>query len=341
MATGRTYGAKEFSCVVGIQDISEAAIGTAPATGNFVTGTKIQMGLSSINDIAWDGGYQRAEISRTGRRVMRAEDIISHYGSGTWTWDFDWISDNEMGIQKLLNLIYPQTTTVAGSVNGMVIPANPLVDDMKHGNTADKDTVAAIMIKNPDDDEDRLMHSAVLQNLTLSMDAGSNGGRLNASGQFYSGYKPVIGDHDFAADSSASDFARGIFDCTVHTIGGTDASVQAFNVTISNPATRVGFQGSSGEADGYVRAGDMSVTGSITVKADDAMMGLINSWQSNSTVAILLEAGTASQIAFHIPAANMSGHNLSIADEGTMLEIPFTATSGADSTGNVITIKAT
>ena len=173
------------------------------------------------------------------------------------------------------------------------------------------------------------------------MDAGSNGGRLNASGQFYSGYKPVIGDHDFAADSSASDFARGIFDCTVHTIGGTDASVQAFNVTISNPATRVGFQGSSGEADGYVRAGDMSVTGSITVKADDAMMGLINSWQSNSTVAILLEAGTASQIAFHIPAANMSGHNLSIADEGTMLEIPFTATSGADSTGNVITIKAT
>ena len=43
----------------------------------------------------------------------------------------------------------------------MGIPANPLVDDMKHGNTADKDTVAAIMIKNPDDDEDRLMHSAV------------------------------------------------------------------------------------------------------------------------------------------------------------------------------------
>ena len=344
MATGRTYSGREFNVIFGVQDISSAAIGTAPATAHFVT--KTPMRVSSLNDIAWDAGYQRSELDRAGVRAFRAEDIINHYGSGTWTWDFDWVVDSEVGLQNLLNLIYPSTATTAASTSGMVVIGNPTVDDMKHGNAAGVDSVAAIQITNPEADEDRLMHSAVLQTLTLSMDSGTNSGILNASGSFMTDYKPDVGTHALETGgttlASNADFEKGLFDCTTHTIGGTDVSVKSFNVTLSNPASRVGYQGSAGEADGYVRAGRFDVTGSITIKADTAAMDFLTAgWQTNATKAIVVEAGTAKEISFNIPAANMSGHNLDMADEGVFVEIPFTATSGADGGGALITVKAT
>ena len=75
MATGRTYGGREFNVIGGIQEISSAAIGTAPATAHFVT--KTPMRVSSLNDIAWDAGYQRSELARAGVRAFRSEDIIN------------------------------------------------------------------------------------------------------------------------------------------------------------------------------------------------------------------------------------------------------------------------
>ena len=93
MAQG--YSGKEFGCILGIQDISASAIGTAPTTSQFVSGTKVQMRLETVNDIAWDAGYNRTEINRSGNRAMRSEDIINHYGSGVFTWDFDLLVDNE------------------------------------------------------------------------------------------------------------------------------------------------------------------------------------------------------------------------------------------------------
>ena len=94
MAQG--YSGKEFGCILGIQDISASAIGTAPTTSQFVSGTKVQMRLETVNDIAWDAGYNRTEINRSGNRAMRSEDIINHYGSGVFTWDFEYIVDKKL-----------------------------------------------------------------------------------------------------------------------------------------------------------------------------------------------------------------------------------------------------
>ena len=298
--------------------------------------------LNGLNDIAWDAGYNRAELSRSGTRFKRQEDIINHYGSGVWTWDFDWTVDNERGVQNLLDLIYPESSNGAESTSGFIIPIDPTVDEMKHGQSSGRNNVACIIIKNPDDDEDRFMHSAVLQNLTLSMDAGTDGGVMKATGQFMSGYKPGLGDYDtmMASPSIVSNYQKGIFDITSHAFGGTDISLKSFNLTFSNPATRVGFQGSSGEADGYSRAGEFGITGSITIKADDYAMGLIESWQSNTVQSLDLSDGA--NFSFLLPACNMSGHNLDMSDEGVFVEIPFVVTSGPDGSGTVpVTIKMT
>jgi len=340
MATGRAYSGKEFSVRIGIQDISETTLGVQPATDGHML-NPVTYRLNSLSDIAWDSGYQRAEIDRSGTRIKQHGDIINHYGSGVWTWDFDWLVDNELGIQNLLDLIYPENANGAASTSGFVIPASPGIDEMKHLQTTGRNNVACIIIKNPNDDEDRFMHSAVLQNLTLSMDVGTNGGLMSASGQFMSGYKPGLGDYDtmMASPSTTSIFRKGLFDFTAHTFGPDDMSVKAFSLTITNPATRVGFQGSSGEADGYSRGANMEITGNITMKADDNAMENLDLWQANTNVAIELDDG--SNWDFSLPECNMSGHAMDMSNEGIFVDIPFTVTSGVSGGAVPVTIKCT
>ena len=175
-----------------------------------------------------------------------------------------------------------------------------------------------------------------------SMDAGTDGGRLRASGQFMSGYKPLIETNTVSADTSASDWAKGLFDCTTSTVGGDAAVVKSFSLTIENPASRVGYQSSSGETDGYVRQGNFNITGSITVKSDSLQQTNDDTfWKENTTddkdCAIAL--GDGSLIDFSITKANISNISYDMADEGIFQTFDFVATSGEDGGSDLATIK--
>jgi hypothetical protein len=182
------------------------------------------------------------------------------------------------------------------------------------------------------------MHSAVLQNLTLAFDMGTDAGRMHASGQFMSGYAPVIKDSGVTGAATASNFEKGLFDFTgALTVGGHAVTCTAFTMTISNPANRIGWQGSSAEADGYVRGGLYDISGSITVKYDaDMADALSTDWKANTAYALALNDGSNFDIS--IPSARMTGHNLDFADEGMFVEIPWTATTGAAASGNLAVI---
>jgi hypothetical protein len=177
----------------------------------------------------------------------------------------------------------------------------------------------------------------VLQNLTLAMDMGTDGGRLHASGQFMAGYKPLVGDHGVTGATTASDWEKGLFDFTTLTLGGHAVTVRAFTMTITNEANRVGWQGTSAEADGYMRAGLFDISGSITVKYDANMADAIADWTGNTAYAIALNDGSNWDIS--IPSARMTGHNIDFADEGMFVEIPWTATTGAAASGNLAVLK--
>ena len=339
----RAYSGREFSAIVGIADndagSSVGAVGAATQDANAVSASKFLMRADAVNMFDYSAGYNRAEVSRAGSRTLRAEDIINHYGSGVFTWDFDWLVDNEKGIQNLVELMYPSHGgTITTSVT---YPAVPTVNDLSHGETAETvSKLAFILLTNPLASRDHYMHSANLQELTLSMSAGTDGGRLRASGQFMSGYKPLIETNAISADTSASDYAKGLFDCTTSTFGGDAAVVSDFSLTISNPANRVGYQGASGETDGYVRGGAFSITGSITMKSDSLQQ--INDdtfWKLNATAAIVLGEGT--NIDFNLPAVNVSNISYNMADEGVFQTVDFTATSGADAGGNLAVLKFT
>ena len=343
MATTRGFSGKEFRCFIGTQDISAAPIGTAPSSASHLAPANgFEFRLNGINDIAFDAGYSVTELSRTGARIKRAEDVIQHYGSGMWTFDFDYTVDNKTVLHNLLNLIYPSNANGADASGGFVLDANPTTDTMVHGSNGSLNTVASILIKNPNANESRLLHSAVLQNLTLSMDASVDSGVMKATGQFMSGYKPTIGSSDiFDSAVTTSTSTKGLFDCTTQTVGGDGASVRAFTMTINNPASRVGYQGASMEADGYVRGAEITAEGSITIKADDNAMNHLDTWQSgDASFAIALnDGGTTLDVS--IPAAQMKGHNLDLADEGVFVELPFTITSGANGGSVPLTLKTT
>ena len=337
----RAYSGREWSAIVGIanNDTSGGKVGEATQDANHVNLSKVLMRVDTLNMFDYSASYQRAEVSRAGVRALRAEDIINHYGSGTWTWDFDWLVDNEKGIQNLLELMYPNH---GGTITtSMVYPAVPTVNDLAHGETTETvSKLAFIILQNPLATRDHYMHSANLNSLTLTMDSGTDGGRLRASGQFMTGYKPLIEANTVGADTGAADYAKGLFDCTTSTFGGDAAIVKDFSITISNPATRVGWQGTSGETDGYSRGGAFSITGSITMKSDSLQQ--INDdtfWKANTTAALVLGEGTS--LDFNLPAVNVSNISLDMAEEGIFQTVDFTATSGADAGGNLAVIKAT
>ena len=339
----RAYSGREWSAIVGIANndagSSVGAVGAATQDANHVSLSKVLMRVDATNMFDYSASYQRAEVSRTGVRALRAEDIINHYGSGTWTWDFDWLVDNEKGIQNLLELMYPNH---GGTITtSMTYPAAPTVNDLSHGETAETvSKLAFIILQNPLATRDHYMHSANLQELTLSMSATADGGRLRASGQFMSGYKPIIENNSIGADTGEADYAKGLFDCTTSTFGGDAAIVRDFSLTISNPASRVGWQGTGGETDGYSRGGAFSITGSITMKSDSLQQ--INDdtfWKANTTAALVLGEGTS--LDFNLPAVNVSNISYDMAEEGIFQTVDFTATSGADAGGNLAVIKAT
>jgi hypothetical protein len=340
---GRAYSGREFSAIVGIADndagSAVGAVGAATQDANAVSASKFLMRADAVNMFDYSAGYNRAEVARAGSRTLRAEDIINHYGSGVFTWDFDWLVDNEKGIQNLVELMYPSHGgTITTSIT---YPAAPTVNDLSHAETAETvSKLAFILLTNPLASRDHYMHSANLQELTLSMSAGTDGGRLRASGQFMSGYKPLIETNAIAADTTASDYAKGLFDCTTSTFGGDAAVVSDFSLTISNPANRVGYQGSAGETDGYIRGGAFSITGSITMKSDSLQQ--VNDdtfWKANTTAALVLGQGT--NIDFNLPAVNVSNISYNMADEGVFQTVDFTATSGADAGGNLAVLKFT
>jgi len=346
MATN--YSGKQWKAAVYRQDCSAVALGTATTAASDVDGTNILLELDTVNPINYSGMIQQNQVVKSGRRTLHAEDITQNYGFGEVTWDFEYLVKHDASIQLLLSLVVGKGLSAASA---MTINAAATTDeDLSHGLTGSNDFVANVLLLAPLLPNDIIafdhrMHSAVLQNLTLAMDMGTDYGRLKASGQFMSGYKPVIADFSAAgtgpAAAGASNFEHSLMDFTTITLGGHAVVCKAFSMTISNPATRVGMNtaSTSGETDGYVRGGEFSIEGSMTVKLDALCMTFLSDWQAGTLAAIVLT--DASTFTISIPASTILGWNNDMAEEGVFVEIPWKATLGADGATNLAVITMT
>ena len=323
-----TYSGKQFEAYI------------AESTSNFgvasVSGTLYKMRLAQVNDIDFSAGVQLTPVERTGQRVLRPTDHIAVRSGGTYTWSFsDYIVENEAFLQLLLKMV---TEDSSPAVSAQILGS---AGTLSYQNNASTGIYGHVVISSPDADRDRLMHSAILQELTLSMNPTANGGRLTASGTFFSGYQPVIGTEGTSPDATAVDYTKGFFDCSTQSLGGASVLANSFDLTISNPATRVGFKsvnGIAGEPESYNRGGQINVTGNISVKMDDNSVTMVNNFLGGTSTNVSL--GDGSSIDFDIPTAKFTGHELDTANEnGVFINLPFQAT--ADGGNALVTIIAT
>ena len=322
------YSGKQFEAYVSLQT---DALGT-----NDVSGTLYKMRLSEVNDIEWSESFQAADVERTGQRVLRPTDHIKTYKGGTFTWSFDnLIVESEALLQLLLQLV-SEDDSPEGTV---AITGNQGTVAYEQGATTGE--YACVVLSSPDADKDRLMHSSILQELTLTMSPDTNGGLLTASGTFYSGYQPVIGAEATSPNATSVDFTKGFFDCTTSQVGGDDVVMNNFELTISNPATRVGYEtvnSIAGEPCAYMRGGQISVTGTVGVKLDDNTAQILTEDFLVGTSANV-SFGDGAAIDFDIPTAKYTGHSHTSTDSGMFVELPFMGT--AEGSGALVTIIAT
>ena len=322
------YGAKQYEAFLSLQS---DALGT-----NDVSGTLYKLRVPEVNDIDFSAGFQTADVERTGQRVLRPTDHIKVYKGGSFTWAFDsLVVENEALLQLLLQLV-SEDSSPSGTV---AIAGNQGTVAYEQGATTGE--YACLVLSSPDADKDRLMHSSILQDLTLSMSPENNGGLLTASGTFWSGYQPVIGAEGTSADATAVDWSKGFFDCTTSQLGGDDVVMNSFELTISNPATRVGYEtvnSIAGEPSSYMRGGQISVTGSLGAKLDDNTAQIITEdflIGNSANVSI----GDGAAIDFDIPTAKYTGHTHSNVEGSVFVDLPFMGT--ADGSGALVTIIAT
>jgi hypothetical protein len=322
------YSGKQYEAYLSLQS---DALGT-----NDVSGTLYKLRLTEVNDIEWSEGFQTADIERTGQRVLRPTDHIKKYNGGTFTWTFDnLIVENEALLQLLLQLVSED----ASPEGTAVITGNQGTVAYEQGATTGE--YACLVLSSPDADKDRLMHSAILQELTLTLEPATNGGLITASGTFWSGYQPVIGAEGTGADATAVDYTKGFFDCTTSQVGGDDVVMNNFSLTISNPAVRVGYEtvnSIAGEPCAYMRGGQIAVTGTVGVKLDDNTAQIITEDFLAGTSANV-SFGDGASIDFDIPTAKYTGHSHTNTDSGMFVELPFMGT--ADGSGALVTIIAT
>ena len=323
-----TYSGKQFEAYISLQS---DALGT-----NDVSGTLYKMRLAQVNDIDFSAGVQLTPVERTGQRVLRPTDHIAVRGGGTYSWSFsDYIVENEALLQLLLQLVMEDDSP---AVTAQITGNQGTVAYEEGASTGE---YACVIITSPDLDQDRTMHSSILQELTLSMNPTANGGRLTASGTFFSGYQPVIGTETNLKNDTVVDYTKGFFDCSTQSLGGASVLANSFDLTISNPATRVGFKsvnGIAGEPESYNRGGQINVTGNISVKMDDNSVTMVNNFLGGTSTNVSL--GDGSSIDFDIPTAKFTGHELDTANEnGVFINLPFQAT--ADGSGALVTIIAT
>ena len=322
------YSGKQYEAYVSLQ--------TGNLGANSVSGTLYKLRIPEVNDIDFSAGFQTADIERTGQRVLRPTDHIKIYKGGTFTWSFDnYVVENVSVLQTLLQLV-SEDDSPSGTVE---MTGNQSTKVYEQG--ASTGEYACVVLSSPDADKDRLMHSSILQELTLSMNPENNGGRLTASGTFFSGYQPVIGEESTSPNATSVDFTKGFFDCTTSQVGGDDVVMNSFELTISNPATRVGYEtvnSIAGEPCAYNRGGQVLVTGNVSVKLDDNTAQIITEDFLVGTSANI-SIGDGSTIDFDIPTAKYTGHTHTNTDSGVFVDLPFTAT--ADGTGKLFTIDIT
>ena len=204
-----------------------------------------------------------------------------------------------------------------------------------------------VTLDDPIASENDQLTSAIISELTLSSDPGNYGGRLVASGNFYSGFS-LDHDNNLAPASTIvpdTDYYNHSLLTTKSIVSDGGASgmvVNSWSITINNNAQRIGSS-STGNAQSYaIGVPEYSVTGEMSIKYDSTTRDEINDFLSGQDNVITFGYGSADSDGNLLIKCNAiyTGHVKEFGgDSGMFLTIPFEAVDDGTNDALQVTVE--
>ena len=256
--------------------------------------------------------------------VKNAADTVITAKGGTVTAPFEFIATPELLLQHLT--MVTQTYNADGS-NNLTQVGGTISSGMPHTVNLAYYPKAAEGIK---------IAGAVVSDLTLTGDLGSNGGNLSVSGNYFSGFANPIStgtcleqtfDGTWVEPDAGVFFNMGSLSTKQMEVDGAnqDMILKSFNLNIANGVNRVGSN-TNGDAEAYAFP-EYVATGDITLKYDDefslsAADNVLQSFLDGNTCTLALKFG--------------DGTVSSVSEMNILAEVQFTGDPAQDISENGI-----
>ena len=183
------------------------------------------------------------------------------------------------------------TQAVGSSPASYDVPFNYTPPELQIGASASTNTktfTVAFISPEAGDDHSIVFKGCVLSSLSLSMDMGSESGRVTMSGTFQTASTPSYGQ---SAPTSMTAFsANNYFLTDMHTTrkvaGISNCVIASLTLNIENPRTFLGFNGSTAEPESIITAvPEININLDASIKYDDNTAGLSETFKNGTTVA--------------------------------------------------------
>ena len=173
--------------------------------------------------------------------------------------------------------------------------------------------------------------------MTISADVGTDGGEMKCSVNYMTGYAPV--EDAYAFSGTLVKESGAVYNLRDNVVGSTDVLGQdvrltAFELSISRPIEKIGFQDASThnfDGWGYAMTGPFEVTGSVTCMFDTNIENILANFYNSTAGTINIGSGTSAGD-YSITLANCLTGEVSVDNGGPalMVTIPFTCNASND-----------
>ena len=210
--------------------------------------------------------------------VKHKDDTIINTRGGTVTMPFECIATPKLLAQHLALVL--QEHSESGSYKHLYEVGGQGAEVAQVGGTISDNIPHSVQVAYyPQASGGTRISGAVVSDLALSLDYGTNGGYMTMSGNYFSGFSnPLAGatslETDFTLANWTAPEATGYYnigDMSTKTLtsdgSAKDLVLKSMNLNIANGVNRVGFN-SNGDAELYAIP-EYTITGDITVKMDD------------------------------------------------------------------------
>ena len=210
--------------------------------------------------------------------VKHKDDTIINTRGGTVTMPFECIATPKLLAQHLALVL--QEHSESGSYKHLFEVGGQGSEVAQIGGTISNNIPHSVNLAYyPQASGGTRISGAVVSDLALSLDYGTNGGYMTMSGNYFSGFSnPLAGATSLETDFNLANWtapeATGYYnigDMSTKTLtsdgSAKDLVLKSMNLNIANGVNRVGFN-SNGDAELYAIP-EYTITGDITVKMDD------------------------------------------------------------------------